>query len=74
MMKITYRHEEGQDIIELAYTILEKDNLRYALESVTRKADVEIKTYGFIFKRTIITGQPDQIQIAGKALARRYSH
>ncbi|HEM7134756.1 TPA: tryptophan synthase subunit alpha, partial [Providencia rettgeri] len=40
MMKITYRHEEGQDIIELAYTILEKDNLRYALESVTRKADV----------------------------------
>ncbi|MEX9875956.1 tryptophan synthase subunit alpha [Providencia rettgeri] len=72
-MKVNYLCEDSQDVIELTYTIFEQDNLRYALEAVVRQADVEIKTYGFIFKRTVITGKPDQMQIAGKALARRYS-
>lgn len=73
-MKITYKQENEQDVIELAYTFLEKDNVNHSIDLVARKADVEIRTYGFIFKRTLITGEPDQIQIAGKTLARRYRY
>ncbi|WP_265494686.1 tryptophan synthase subunit alpha [Providencia heimbachae] len=71
-MKIIYRSKGNQDVIELAYTIFELDKIKYAMQSVRRIADVNVKISGFIFRRMIITGTPEQIKIARKALIRRY--
>ncbi|MCG3462531.1 tryptophan synthase subunit alpha [Xenorhabdus bovienii] len=73
-MKIVYRSEGDLDVIELTYSVFELDKINFAIQAVRRVADIKIETYGFIFKRMVITGTPEQIKIAGKVLARRYTH